>query len=175
MKKKKKTENYIVSFDTFMLQPVIKDNQVSTQVIERNGVVHVPRKPLHIVKKSCEYYAGSFQNSTNNAKLVIGKRHKLPIIVAHDFGVPYIFLPTMSPSADQNTWISHNAIENIEEHDLGSVILLENGQSFVLNVSATTMHRQHSFATILEKIFLKKQRQLNRLSPFRGNDDPDEG
>ena len=90
-----------------MLQPVIKGNKISTRVIERNCELNIPRKPIHIVKKSCDYYGGSFQNSTNTAKLALGKHHKTPIIVAHDFGTPYIFLPTMSPTSEQNIWISY--------------------------------------------------------------------
>ncbi len=174
MDKKKQNANYVVSFDTFMLQPVIKGNKVSTRIIERNGELNLPKKPIHIVKGSCEYYGGSLQNSTNTAKLTLGKRHKTPIIIAHDFGIPYIFLPTMSPASEQNTWISYSAIENIEEHDLGSIIYLENNRSFKLDVSATTMYRQYAFAAILEKRFFKKQRQLNRPSTFNPFDDPED-
>ena len=169
MDKKKRIGSYIVSFDTFLLQPVIKGNKISTRVIERNGELNVPRKPIHIVRKSCDYYGGSLQNSTNTAKLALGKRHKTPIIVAHDFGVPYIFLPTMSPTSEQNIWVSYSAIDNIEPDDMGCIIYLENDRSFKFNVSATTMYRQYAVATLLEKNFLKKQRQLNRPSNFENS------
>ncbi len=171
MDEKRWIGNYIVSFDTFLLLPVVKGNKISTRVIERNGELSVPRKPIHIVRKSCDYYGGSLQNSTNTAKLAIGKRHKTPIIVAHDFGVPYIFLPTMSPNSEQNSWISYSAVDNIEPDNMGCILYLENGLSFKFNVSATTMYRQYAVATLLEKNFLKKQRQLNRPSKF---DFPDE-
>lgn len=166
MDKKKRTGSYIVSFDTFLLQPVIKGNKVSTHVIERNGELNVPRKPIHIVRKSCDYYGGSLQNSTNTAKLAIGKRHKTPIIVAHDFGVPYIFLPTMSPNSELNVWVSYSAIDNIEQDNMDCILSLENDLSFKVNISAATMYRQYAVATLLEKNFLKKQRQLNRPSKF---------
>lgn len=166
MKKKKRTGNYIVSFDTFLLLPVVKGNKLSTRVIERNGELDIPQKPLHVVRKSCYYYGGSLQNSTNTAKLAIGKRHKTPIIVAHDFGVPYIFLPTMSPNSEQNSWISYSAVDNIEPDSMGCILFLENGLSFKFDISATTMYRQFAVATLLEKNFLKKQRQLNRPSNF---------
>jgi len=172
--KKKWLGSYIVSFDTFLLLPVVKGNKISTHVIERNGELKVSRKPIHIVRKSCDYYGGSLQNSTNTAKLAIGKRHKTPIIVAHDFGVPYIFLPTMSPNSDQNAWVSYSAIENIESDDMGCIVHLENGLSFKFDISATTMYRQFAVATLLEKNFLKKQRQLNRPSRFDKFDSPDE-
>ncbi|MBO0603362.1 competence protein ComK [Sporosarcina sp. E16_3] len=171
MDKKRRIGSYIVSFDTFLLLPVVKGNKISTRVIERNGELNVPRKPIHIVKKSCNYYGGSLQNSTNTAKLAIGKRHKTPIIIAHDFGVPYIFLPTMSPNSEQNSWVSYSAIDNIEPDNLGCTLYLENGLTLKFDISATTMFRQFAVATLLEKNFLKKQRQLNRPSNF---DFPDE-
>ena len=174
MDKKKRNVSYIVSFDTFMLQPVIKGNKLSTRIIERNRELDIPGKPLHIVKESFSHYGGSLQNSMNTAKLTFGKRHKTPIILAHDFGVPYIFIPTMSPASELNTWILHSAIENIEEDNLGSIIHFENNRSFKVNVSATTMYRQSAFATILEKNFYKKQRGLNRPSTFDPDDDSDD-
>ncbi|WP_338655466.1 competence protein ComK [Sporosarcina sp. FSL K6-1540] len=174
MVKKKWLGKYIVSFNTFLLLPVVQGNKLSTLVIERNGELNVSRKPVHIVKNSCHYYGGSLQNSTNTAKLAIGKRHKMPIIIAHDFGVPYIFLPTMSPNSEENVWVSYSAIDNIEPDGMGCILYLENGLSFKLDISATTMYRQYAVAALLEKNFLKKQRQLNRPSKFDKFDFPDE-
>ena len=166
MEKKTIAGDYIISFDTLMLQPTITNNKIATRIIERNGEFVVPRKPLHIVKKSCSFYGGSLINSTNIAKLALGKRHKAPIIIAHDFGIPYIFLPTMSPNSELNAWVSYHAIENIEPDNLNSIIHLDNGTSQQVKVSATTMYRQFAFAAILEKAFLKKQRQLTRPAPY---------
>jgi len=172
--KKKWVGNYIVSFDTFLLLPVVKGNKTSTLVVERNGELNVQRKPIHIVRKSCDYYGGSLQNSTNTAKLAIGKRHKTPIIVAHDFGVPYIFLPTMSPNSEQNAWVSYSAIDKIESNNMGCTLYLENDLSYKLDISSTTMYRQYAVATLLEKNFLKKQSQLNRPSKFDKFNFPEE-
>lgn len=171
LNKKTRAGDYIISFDTLMLQPVITGNKIATRVIERNGEFIIPRKPLHVVRKSCNFYGGSLMNSTNIAKLALGNRHKAPIIIAHDFGIPYIFLPTMSPNAELNSWVSYHAIENIEPHRLNSIIHLDNGRSQQVNVSATTMYRQFAFAAILEKDFLKKQRQLTRPAPYRDFED----
>jgi len=65
MKKRKLIANYVISFDTFMLQPVIEGEVISTRVIERNCELSIPKKPLHIVRKSCDYYGSSLQNSVN--------------------------------------------------------------------------------------------------------------
>ncbi len=158
--------NYIVSFDTFILKPVLEDNRISTRIIERNGEFSIPRKPLHIVRKSCEHYGGSLQNSTNSARITLNNRHKTPIIIASDFGRPCIFMPTISPHSEQNIWFSYHAIENIEATPLGCKIHLENQRSFTTTISASTMYRQYAFCAILEKNFLKKQQQLSRPSTF---------
>ncbi|WP_342513030.1 competence protein ComK [Sporosarcina sp. FSL K6-1522] len=156
--------NYIVSFDTFMLQPVNKDGKLATRVVERNREFLIPKKPIHIVRKSCDFYGGSLQNSINSARLMLGNRHKTPIILASGFGSPYIFLPTLSPRSEQNVWFSYHAIDYIEPDHLGSIVYLENNQSIKLNASPTTMFRQYTFAGLLEKRFLKKQKQLSKSS-----------
>ena len=105
---KKRIGSYIVSFDTFMLQPVFKGNKISTRVIERNGEFdRLHENPFILLEILAIFMVALLQNSTNTAKLAIGKRHKTPIIIAHDFGIPYIFLPTMSPNSELNTWISY--------------------------------------------------------------------
>lgn len=171
MKKRNSVVNYIISFDTFMLQPVTVGEMISTRVIERNREFNISKKPIHIVRKSCDYYGSSLQNSVNIAKIALGNHHKTPIIVAHDFGIPYIFLPTMSPTSEQNVWISYHAITRIEPDDLGCIIHLENNRTYKVNISAATMYRQFSFCNLLEKDFAKKQKQLNRPSPYDDFDD----
>ena len=172
MDKNKKTSNYHISFETFALQPVMQENKISTLVIEQNHEFIIPRKPSHIVRKSCDFYGGSLENATNASRYTLGNRHKTPIIIAHDFGMPFIFLPTMSASSLHNVWISLHAIENIKPDNMGCIIHLVNDRSIKVNVSPTTMHRQYTFGSFLEKDFLKKQRQLNRPSfynPYDGN------
>ena len=166
LEKIRKDSNYYISFDTFSLKPVIKDYKIHTEIIERNADFSVAKTPGQIVKKSCEYYGGSLQQATNYSRLVIKKKQKLPIIVAHDFGMPFVFLPTMSPSSALTVWIALHAIDNIESTKLGSRVFLENGQFIDINVAATTMYRQCTYGLIMQKDFLKKQRHLNRSSLF---------
>ncbi|MFS0575570.1 competence protein ComK [Sporosarcina sp. 179-K 3D1 HS] len=167
----KSSANYVVSFDTFMLQPINDGKKVTTRIIERHRETIIPRKPIHVVRKSCDYYGGSLQGSTNTAKLKLGKHHKTPIIIAHDYGRPYIFLPTLSPQADQNVWISYHAIDYFESDESGTKVHLENGKSVKVDISASTLYRQYTFAGFLEKDFLKRQKQLSRSSLSYLSDD----
>lgn len=166
MQKSDEISPYIISFDTFMLQPVIKDNKMTTRIVERSKELTSPRKPLHLVRRSCHYYGNSYKSATNSAKLILSKSHKIPIVIAHDFGKPLVFLPTMSPNSEHNIWISLHAIDNVKANKMGCTIFLENKSSFKVNVSEATIHRQHTLGSVLKKKYQKKFRQLNRnLSP----------
>lgn len=171
MKNVKRASDYVVSFDTFMLIPTLEDERISTHIIERNADIIIPRKPLHIIRKSCSHYGGSLQNSTNSARITLNNRHKTPIIIASDFGRPCIFMPTISPQSDQNIWISYHAIDAIETDPLGCTIHMENKRSFKSTISASTMYRQQALCSFLEKNFLKKQQRLSQPSSYRGSDD----
>ncbi|MFD1204720.1 competence protein ComK [Sporosarcina contaminans] len=155
---------YIISYKTYMLQPQRDGFQFDTKVIERDNTFIVPSKPLAIVSRSCEFYGSSYQILQNSSKLFLGNVHKVPILIAHahSVGTPVIFLPTLSPHSEQNVWISYQAISNIVADDLGCTVHLENGVKVKLNVSATTLYRQYTFAGLLERDFFKKQKDLNR-------------
>lgn len=164
MDKKKKTTNYHISFETLVLKPILKENKMSTQVIEQKQELLVYEKPKSIVVRSLKYYGNTLKNAVILSKEKLGDRHKTPIIVAHDFGVPFIFLPTMSPRSPHNVWISLHGIDDIVPDEMGCIVHLINGTTIKLNASTTTMHRQFTFGVLLEKEFQKKQRRLNR--PF---------
>ncbi|WJY26156.1 competence protein ComK [Sporosarcina trichiuri] len=154
--------NYLINSDTFVLQPIHADFKTTTRVIERHTEFSLPKKPIQIVRKTCELYGSSLKTRTLTARRALGNRHKTPIVVAHAFDTPYIFLPTMSPASDDNMWISYHAITDFKEESSGCSIHLENGRIVKVNVSTPTMWRQFAFAALLERDFEKKQFMLQR-------------
>jgi len=169
LKLKSQNSAYIVSFDTFAIQPFIKENKMMSRVIERNQVLFLPRKPFHTISKSCTYYGKSFKTAINSSKYILHKRHKLPFIIAHDHGLPLIFLPTMSPTSEHNIWIALHAIENFKGDNMGCTIYLANDYSIDVNVSEGTIQRQYALGQLLKINFLKKQRQLLGSTSFINN------
>ena len=161
-----KTENYLINSDTFVLGPIKEGYKISTHVIERTDEFSLPKKPLQIVKKTCELYGSSLKTRTITARHALGNRHKTPIVVAHAFDTPYIFLPTMSPTSDENVWIAYHAISDFKEQEYGCSVKLENGRQIKVNVSTPTMWRQFAFAALLERDFNKKQFMLHRPRSF---------
>ena len=166
MHSKRKSDNYLINSDTFVLLPIKDGYKITTHVIERHDEFDLPKKPIQIVRKTCELYGSSLKTRTLTARHALGNRHKTPIVVAHAFDTPYIFLPTMSPSSDENVWISYHAIIDFHEEKLGCSVVLENGRKIKLNVSTPTMWRQLAFASLLERDFSKKQFMLHRPRSF---------
>lgn len=146
-----------------MLAPQNVGKKTFTKVIEREGTLVVSRKPLHIITRSCKHYGSDFETTLNTSKLLFGdNRRKSPILLANSYGVPYIFIPTLSPLSNQNVWIAYHSIDFFKKDGLGTTIFLDNGQSFKTEVSAPTIYRQYALARLIEKDFLKKRQLLNR-------------
>lgn len=154
---------YYISFDTLMLQPKEEGNKIFTRVIERNRTVIVPKKPIHIVTGSCTFYGSTYKNVMNTSRVLFGdNKQKSPLLMANAFGIPFIFIPTLSPLSDQNVWISYHAIDFFTADGLGTSVTLENDQKYKLDISIPTMYRQYALARLLERDFLKKQKAFDR-------------
>lgn len=163
---KKQSSNHLISFNTYMLKPIIDGNTTKTRIIEHDNELIVPRTPIHIVRKSCHFYGNSLQSATYSARTVLKKRHKVPIVVAHDFGRPFVFLPTMSPTSVDNMWIALHAISYLEADKTGCIVHLANNNSVKVNVSDATIYRQYALGNMLKEDFLEKQKRLNGTAYF---------
>lgn len=153
---------YTISFDTFVLQPVTNGNgrSQSTHIIEKDQFLQVPQSPFHIIKKACIDYNTTYETTRKSSKLFLYKNHKLPIFITQVFGVPLIYLPTMSADSEHNSWIALHAIRNFKGNATGCTIYLINGLEIKIDVSENTFNRQYSLATLLQNNFYEKQNQL---------------
>lgn len=158
----KSLRNYFVSFDTLALHPLTIGNKIFTKVIERDRTFIVSKKPIHIVTRSCSYYGSNLARAMHTSHHVLGKLHKVPIMLANAYGVPFIFIPTMSPTSDQNVWISYHAVQNFKKDGLNTSMLLENGEILNLSISTSTFYRQYSLARMIEIDFLKNYKRMDR-------------
>lgn len=156
------TTNYVISFDTLMLSPKTYRKKIYTTVFEQNDTFTVVRKPLHIVTHSCKFYGGTFNTAIQTSANVLGKRHKPPLLIANSYGMPFIFIPTMSPKSDHNTWIAYHAIDSFLPDGLHTIVHFKNGMKVKIEVTIATLYRQFSLARLIEINFLKKQKELNR-------------
>lgn len=152
---------YLISVETYVLEPFPQDNKPGTRVLERTTEFVIPHNPIHSVRKSCLHYGNSLKNATNTAKAFLEHRQKVPIVIAYDHGWPLVFLPMMSASSEHNIWIALHAIVNYKAIDSAwCIVYLENNLSIEVNVSGATLSRQYSLGTLLEKEYKRKYGRL---------------
>ena len=161
MSNKVEEKSFFISFETAVLQPVVVNNTIFTKVTNFSGETNIiSKKPFDIVRHSCSFYGSTFQHTARLSRDAIGNYFKLPILIAHDFGNPCIFIPILSPKSDLNVWFSFKAISSFYPSEEGCVIVLTNGQKITVPSSPQTISRQVGFANILNMHLLKRMSYL---------------
>lgn len=157
---------YHISFNTYLIEPIKHGDKLFSHIYDKNGEVIVERKPIYIVRKSCHDLGTNYNATRIVAKRFFGnEKHKLPIIIFHDFGIPCVFFPLLSPTSSNNIWIGLHAITNIRRHHDCTQITLKNGKEILLQLNFPSFCSQYVNATMLQK-YATKQRSIiqNELS-----------
>ena len=95
--------NYIISNSTYCLISYAHRDKVYSKILDKHGTVTSPFKPLKIIRSTCRLHGTSYEASKHLAKQFFGdSKHKLPIMVAYDFGDPCILFPPRIPSDPQS-------------------------------------------------------------------------
>lgn len=157
---------YLMSFNTYLLQPVKHESKIFTRVIDKHNELIVTRKPMHVLRKSCISLGTTYEAAKQSAKRFFGNQHKLPIVVAYDFGYPCIFLPTYSPNSVQNMWIGLHAISNITPSEIGCVVTLKNDKRIELPIKYASISKQFVNASMLYKHYMDERKQLTYNTPY---------
>lgn len=158
--------SYLISFNTYLLQPIQHDAKVFTHVIDKHNELIVTRKPMHVLRKSCISLGSTYEAAKQSAKRFFGNQHKLPIVVAFDYGFPCIFLPTYSPNSIHNIWIGLHAITNITPSKTGCVVTLKNDKKIELPIQYASISKQFVNASMLYKHYMNERKQLSQDSPY---------
>ncbi|MGE7090226.1 competence protein ComK [Lysinibacillus sp. NPDC048646] len=157
---------YLMSFNTYLLQPIQHDSKIFTRVIDKHNELIVTRKPMHVLRKSCLSLGTTYEAAKYSAKRFFGNQHKLPIVVAYDYGFPCIFLPTYSPNSIHNTWIGLHAISNIIPNEIGCIVTLKNGMHIELTITYASISKQFVNASMLYKHYMGERKQLSQDAPY---------
>lgn len=153
---------YIVSTNTLILQTVRQESRLQTLIIEKDETFIHPRRSLHLIRASCHHYGTTLEVVTNFAKKVLNDRHKVPIVIAVDHGIPLIMIPTLSASSEQNIWIAFHAITDFRSSESGyTVIRLTNNYIIKIQTSEATIQRQIALAYLLQRDYQNKFVQIN--------------
>ncbi len=160
-------DSYHISFNTYLIEPITKEGKLYSHVYDKGGEYVVGRKPLYIVRNSCNVLGSNYNNSMKMARIFFGKdKHKLPIVITHDFGIPNVFFPLFSPSSPNNMWIGLHGIANIRRLKEFTEITLKDGKELIIEINYASFCAQYVSATMLQK-FASQQRLIirNELNP----------
>ena len=145
-------ESYHVSFNTYLIEPLIHGDKLYSRVYDKNGEMVVSRKPIYIIRKSCVLMGSNYKTARTVSKRFFGdEKHKLPIIISHDYGMPCVFFPLLSPTSPNNVWVGLHAIINIRRFKDCTEITLKDGRELILNFNYSSFCTQYVCATMLNK------------------------
>lgn len=151
-------DSYILSKNTYLVEPIKHEDKLYSKVYEKTGEFIVRKKPLKLIRDTCKMMGGTYNSARAYSKSFFGnEKHKLPIIVTHNYGIPCVFFPLYSPTSPSNVWVSLNAIINIRKMDNCTVITLKNEKEITLFVSYNSFCSQYVCATMLYKHFLSQR------------------
>lgn len=115
--------------------------RVISLVMEEKNEYFVRRRPLELIQDSCSYYGDSLKGRQDAATKLCGYTHKIPVSINPLTGI--FFLPTISPSNEKCTWLSHTHILKILEYqEYQSKVLFNNGKTIILDVSHGSLQHQ---------------------------------
>src|SRR5699024_1749885 len=117
------------------------DGKKMARVIEEEIELTIDAKPLHIIRKACEFFGSSLKGRQKGTAAVCGVTYKAPITFDPSIGL--YFLPTHSPTNSNCSWISHSHIETIQPTaDNQTEIILKNKKRIIIHVSYGSMMNQ---------------------------------
>ncbi|GGG13406.1 hypothetical protein GCM10007425_04640 [Lysinibacillus alkalisoli] len=159
-------DTYLISFNTLMLLPETTGHRTRTKIIDRQQNIIINRKPMYVIRKTCLTLGLSYEMTRKNAKNFFGNQHKLPIVVSHDYGVPCVFFPTFSPTAEGNVWIGLHAVKRIDPTEVNCTVTLINNEVVPLEASFVTVLKQFANANLLYRHFKRERAAILHDSVF---------
>lgn len=153
--------NYIISNSTFCLTSYQQRDKIHTAILDKYGKITSPYKPLRLIRNTCRLHGSSYDASKYQARRFFGdNKHKLPIMVAYDFGDPCILFPLYSPYSHQNIWISLNPIINISESGDKTVVTFIDGTEVCLAINMKSFNQQYVRAAMYYKYLLLQRNAI---------------
>ena len=147
--------NYIISNSTFCLSSYEYRDKIHTVILDKYGKVSSPYKPLKLIRNTCRLHGSSYEASKYQARRFFGEnKHKLPVMVAYDFGEPCILFPLFSPYSPQNIWIALNSIINISEAGDKTRVTFLNGTEVHFAIHMKSFNQQYVRAAMFYKHLL---------------------
>ncbi|WP_366597669.1 competence protein ComK [Bacillus velezensis] len=134
-------ESYEVNRSTIAVLPEEIDGKMGSKVIEKDCILYVSMKPIHIIDRSCRYFGSSYAGRKAGTYEAIKISHKPPIMVDPS---NHIFLfSTLSSARPQCGWISHVHVKDFQPTAFDdTAVTFSNGKTMELEVSYHSFENQ---------------------------------
>ena len=125
---------------------------MGSKVIEKDCILYVSMKPIHIIDRSCRYFGSSYAGRKAGTYEAIKISHKPPIMVDPS---NHIFLfPTLSSARPQCGWISHVHVKDFQPTAFDdTAVTFSNGKTMELEVSYHSLKIRFTEPPISEPLF----------------------
>jgi len=148
---------YAINKNTFVIKTEDKNN---TKVIEKGRVLNRKEEPLTIINDSCSYYRYSLSYRLEESKNVFKGSYKSPIIIDEENKI--IFFPIKSITSKINTWISYNNLITFIRKKQNTILIFNDGTSFIVPVNYSIISSQISKCFILEKLIERDEKKVQK-------------
>ncbi|WAA13030.1 competence protein ComK [Fervidibacillus halotolerans] len=156
-KKWKLHEEFYLSPQTMAILPIQYGSKTYSKILELNREITTPYKPLDVIKKSCRFYASSYDGRREGTKELIGVTHKAPIVIDPIQSI-YVF-PTASPTSPKCAWISYeHVIDYRPVSKMKTEVTLQNDVTIQLSISTYSFENQLFRTAHLQSKIVKRLR-----------------
>jgi len=156
-------EDLEVTVNTMAIVPVPYGGRIYSKIFEIDDEYVVPEKPIDIIKKSCRFYASSFEGRREGTKELIGITHKSPIVI--DPVSSIYFFPTTSPNRPDCCWFSLEHVQGFfRKGNKETEVLLSNKQTLSVPISANSFRSQYQRTSLLQTKMQQRLLESERRS-----------
>ncbi|WAA08699.1 competence protein ComK [Fervidibacillus albus] len=160
-KKWKLHEEFYLSPKTMAIIPIRYGSKIYSKIVEEDREVITPYKPLDVIKKSCRFYASSYDGRREGTKELIGVTHKAPIVIDPIQSI-YVF-PTASPTNSECVWISYEHVIHYEPSSkMKTNVTLGNNVTIQLPISTYSFENQLFRTAHLQSKIVQRLRSYYR-------------
>ncbi|MCH7320668.1 competence protein ComK [Solibacillus sp. MA9] len=152
---------YYITNSTYCLISQPNSDKVFTVILDKHGKTTMSFPPLRVIRHTCTLNGSTFEATTQQAREFLGhNRHKVPIMVAYNFGDPCVVFPLFSPHSKQNIWVTVNAIINIEEMNESTLVTFVDGTEQIFPVHLKSFNQQYVRAVLYYKNLILQRKAL---------------
>ena len=126
---------YIINNETMF----IKYDGENTVVYEKNKkYIYKEDKIKDILNNSCIYYGSTLKGRIISCKQYINSNYKIPVLISEKNNIMFFYIK----ENNNIYWFNYLYIKNYQKLNNKLLIVFNNDQSLILNVSYTIFHNQ---------------------------------